>query len=197
MPSATFLNTYRTAVANGEGGAQGSYLQRVSGALSGSTDAILKWGACKWGFDEDITRATAVNETHWTQAGIGDVGNGISLGILQIKSRDYPSTCAKVAASQNTADVNDPACLSHLSTAFATDYKLAQQRACFEGKVAYLFERTPSAGYPAYMVGTQDQQHWGCVGWWFSGGWYDAGAITYIGQVKAILAARTWVQPGF
>jgi hypothetical protein len=93
--------------------------------------------------------------------------------------------------------VNDPGCQSHLSTAFAADYKLAQQRACFEGKVAYLFERTPSAGYPAYLAGTQDQQNWLCVGWWYSGGWADAAALTYIGQVKAILAARTWAPPGF
>src|SRR5712672_1561044 len=50
IPSGMFLTTYRTAVANGEGGAQGSYLQRVSGAFSGNTDAILKWASCKWGF---------------------------------------------------------------------------------------------------------------------------------------------------
>jgi Bacterial Ig domain len=197
MPSSSFLSAFTTAVAGGEGGAPGSFLQRADGQFEGSTDAVLKWASCKWGFDENVTRATAVNESHWRQSAIGDVGNGISLGIVQVKSRDYPSTCETVATSQNTADVTDPDCYSYLSTAFNVDYKLAQQRACFEGGVSYLTGRTPTAGYPTYPNGTPDQMMWGCVGWWYSGGWYDAGALNYISEVQTYLATQAWLAPGF
>ena len=196
-PSASDLTTYQSEASGGEGGAPGSYLVRADGQFTGTTDAILKWASCKWGFDENVTRATAVNETHWRQLELGDIGNGTSIGILQIKSRDYPSTCESVASSQNTADVTNPDCYSYLSTAFAADYKLAQQRACFEGQVSYLTSDTPSSGYPTYPNGTPDQMMWGCVGWWYSGHWYDSGALNYISQVQGYLSAQTWAQPGF
>jgi hypothetical protein len=192
MPSASDLINYKSKVSGGEGGAPASYLLRVDGQFKGSTDAILKWASCKWGFDENVTRATAVNETHWRQLEIGDIGNGTSLGILQVKSTDYPSTCQAVASSQNTADVKDPGCYSYLSTAFDADYKLAQQRACFEGKISYLSDDPAPAGYPSYREGTPEQMMWGCVGWWYSGHWYDAGALNYISQVQSYLADRAW-----
>jgi hypothetical protein len=195
-PSASELTTYKSEAARGEGGAPGNYLTRVDGQFSGSTDAILKWASCKWGFDENVTRATAVNETHWRQTELGDVDNGISLGILQIKTRDYPSTCKSVATSQNTADVTNPDCYSYRSTAFAADYKLAQQRACFEGKIGYLTSDTPSSGYPAYPEGSPEEMMWGCVGWWYSGHWFDSGALDYISQVQEYLSAQAWLQSG-
>ena len=197
MLSSSFLTAYKSTVAAGEGGAPGSFLQRVDGQFTGSTDAVLKWASCKWGFDENVTRATAVNESHWRQSAVGDIGNGTSLGILQIKSRDYPSTCAAVAATQVSADVTDPNCYSYRSTSFNVDYKLAQQRACFEGAVSYLQSRTPAAGYPPYPDGTSDQMMWGCVGWWYSGGWYDASALNYISQVQGYLAIRPWLSSNF
>jgi hypothetical protein len=189
------LSTYTSEASGGEGGAPGSYLVRADGQFKGTTDAILKWASCKWGFDENVTRATAVNETHWRQLELGDIGNGTSIGILQIKSADYPSTCEAVSSSQNTSDVTNPDCYSYLSTAFAADYKLAQQRACFEGKVSYMIGEAP-AGYPSYPNGTPEQMMWGCVGWWYSGHWYDSGALNYISQVQGYLSAQTWLQPG-
>jgi hypothetical protein len=196
MPSASDLSTFQSNATGGEGGAPGSFLVRADGQFTGTTDAILKWASCKWGFDENVTRATAVNETHWRQLELGDIGNGTSIGILQIKSRDYPATCESVATTQNTSNVTNPDCYSYLSTAFAADYKLAQQRACFEGQVSYMIGESP-AGYPSYPNGTPDQMMWGCVGWWYSGHWYDSGAVNYISQVKGYLSAQTWAQPGF
>ncbi|MFZ0680841.1 Ig-like domain-containing protein [Candidatus Binatus sp.] len=195
MPSASDLSTYVSEASGGEGGAPGSYLTRADGQFTGTTDAILKWASCKWGFDENVTRATAVNETHWRQTELGDVGNGTSLGILQIKSSDYPSSCEAVSSSQNTSEVTDPSCYSYNSTAFAADYKLAQQRACFEGKVSYMVGEAPS-GYPAYPNGTPDQMMWGCVGWWYSGHWYDSGALNYISQVQGYLSSEPWLSGG-
>jgi hypothetical protein len=195
MMTSSDLSTYSSEASGGEGGAPGSYLTRADGQFTGTTDAILKWASCKWGFDENVTRATAVNETHWRQTEIGDIGDGTSLGILQIKSSDYPSSCEAVASSQNTSEVTNPDCYSYLSTAFAADYKLAQQRACFEGQVSYMIGEAPS-GYAAYPKGTPEQMMWGCVGWWYSGHWYDSGALNYISQVQGYLSAQTWKQPG-
>jgi hypothetical protein len=194
--SASDLSIYKTAASGGEGGAPGSYLIRVDGQFTGTTDAILKWASCKWGFDENVTRATAVNETHWRQTELGDVGDGTSLGILQIKSRDYPSTCESVAASQNAADVTNPDCYSYLSTAFTADYKLAQQRACFEGAISYLSSETPPSGYPAYPNGTPEEMMWGCVGWWYSGHWFDSAALNYISEVQGFLSEQKWLEAG-
>ncbi|HYK63751.1 MAG TPA: hypothetical protein VEY94_02295 [Patescibacteria group bacterium] len=193
MLSASGLAAYRSRISGGEGGAPESYLVRVDGHFIGTTDAILKWASCKWGFDENVTRATAVNETHWRQLEIGDVDNGTSIGILQIKSSDYPSTCEAVASSQNPSQVNDPNCYSYLSTAFDADYKLAQQRACFDGKIGYLANDPPPQGYPIYPNGTPEQMMWGCVGWWYSGHWYDAGALNYISQVQSYLTTQAWL----
>ena len=38
---------------------------------------------------------------------------------------------------------------------------------------------------------------WGCIGAWFSGNWYDSGAISYIADVKNNLNTKAWLQPGF
>jgi hypothetical protein len=40
-----------------------AHAARVDGDLTGTADQILPWGACKWGFDENVTRAGAVVES--------------------------------------------------------------------------------------------------------------------------------------
>ena len=73
-------------------------------------------------------------------------------------------------------------------TAFAADYKLAYQRACMDGSIAYLNQETPTAGYATYANATGDERLWGCVGDWFSGNWYDSAAVTYIQEVQGYLS---------
>ena len=171
---------------------------KVTGNYTGTTDEILQWASYKWGFDPDVTRAIAVTETHWHQYDIGDIGNGVSLGILQIKSADFPGTCSPVSLNGgNTSFVTDPLCLSHLMTAFAADYKLAYQRACMDGSIGYLNQDTPKAGYPTYANATGNTRLWGCVGDWYSGNWYDSGAISYIQTVQGYLSSKPWLQAGF
>jgi Bacterial Ig domain len=173
-------------------------LGKVTGNYTGTTDEILQWAAYKWGFDPNITRATAVTETHWHQDEIGDIGNGVSLGILQTKSRDYAGTCNPVSLNGfDTSYVTNPSCLSYNYTAFAADYKLAYQRACMEGSIGYLYSETPTAGYPTYANATGQARLWGCIGEWYSGSWYDSGAIFYIQEVQSNLSTKPWLQPGF
>jgi hypothetical protein len=88
---------------------------RIDGAFTGTTDEIIQWAACKWGFDEDVVRAIAVAESRWHQDKIGDEGQ--SVGILQVKCTLHAGACP--AARE--------------STAFNLDYVSAWRRSCFEG----------------------------------------------------------------
>lgn len=157
---------------------------RIDGNFTGTTDEILQWASCKWGFDEDITRARAVQESWWKQSQLGDQTSSVtacqiigksapcwqSYGILQVKGtvhrRTYP--------------------LAERSTAYNADYALAWLRACYEGAFSHWMGNGYRAG-----------DEWGCVGAWYSGNWYDAGAQWYISSVKQHLSARRWAQPGF
>ena len=82
------------------------------------------------------------------------------------------------------------------STAFNADFRAAQHRACMNGDINYLRERTPIPPYPNYPTSDTDLATWGCIGNWFSGGWYDKGALDYIGHVKQSLVSRAWTQLG-
>src|SRR4029077_15426596 len=46
-----------------QSGAPALSLTRVVGNFTGTTDEIIQWGACKWGFDEDLVRAIAMDES--------------------------------------------------------------------------------------------------------------------------------------
>lgn len=157
------------------------YQSRVTGNFTGTTDEIIQWAACKWGFDEDDIRAQAVQESYWHQSALGDCRGGTvpethgcqSVGIMQVKGADIPPTHPGTWP------------YAYQSTAFNLDYTLAVRRACFEGKETWL-----GNGYHAGDV-------WGCVGRWFSGRWHDGGAQNYIHLVKKHLADKDWLRPGF
>jgi hypothetical protein len=166
--------------------------KRVTGNFTGTTDEIFQWAGCKWGINVNIIRAQSVVESYWHQSNRGDWttesslcppntwnGKGCyqSYGMLQIKYIYSRTTWP----------------MSREDTAFNVDYVYSYIRACYEGLISYLYERTPIGGYPRYHAG----DIWGCVGSHYSGGWYDQGAIKYINQVKAYLADKVWLQPGF
>lgn len=169
-------NVNHTGVWNGTDPAQ-SDMGRVDGTFSGTTDQILVWAACKWGFPADSVRAQAVQESSWRQSLLGDCGvttqsvtHGCpSVGILQVKGANIPPTYP------NTWPY------AYNSTAWNADYALSVRRACFDGKVTWL-----GNGYAAGNM-------WGCVGEWFSGRWLDAGANNYIALVKQREATKEWL----
>jgi hypothetical protein len=149
--------------------------------------------ACKWGIPVDIVRAQAVVESSWHQSGAGDwtsdrafcspgtwTGSGCysSYGILQVNWYDFQGTWPMIQTD----------------TAFDAEYVYGVVRACYEGLITYLYQERPLPGYPSYYAGDL----WGCIGEWYSGGWYTLpGEINYIGSVKARLAQQVWNQAGF
>ncbi|WP_225769675.1 hypothetical protein [Inquilinus sp. Marseille-Q2685] len=157
---------------------------RVDGNFTGTTDEIIRWVACKWGFDEDITRARAVQESSWRQSKLGDrsddarvcarIGEGApcwqSYGLLQVKATVHEGTFP----------------LAQQSTPFNADYALGWLRACYEGAFSHWLGDDYGPG-----------DEWGCIGAWYSGKWYDDAAVDYIGHVKAYSAARAWKEPHF
>jgi autotransporter family porin len=153
------------------------FVTRIDGKYTGTTDEILSWGACKWGFDTDLIRAMATEESYWHQDQLGDYSHNpddcvgpyqvpcpTSFGILQIKHIYRPGSYP----------------YSQQYTAFNVDYALAVLRGCFEGFVTYLGGD--------YAPGDL----WGCVGWHYSGDWKDPSARGYISRVKGHLDRKPW-----
>lgn len=183
-----------------------TYTNRVTGAYTGSTDMILRWAACKWGIDEDVVRAEAMLESEWTQgsptytatshAGWGDNRTAKSqcetsewVGWLNPPGECWQS-CGIFQTKVFDFNVWPAACES---TAFNADFRMAYQRACMDGNGPSWYSRDlPAAGYPAYPNGSADQMFWGCMGAWYSGGWYDADALAYIAEVQSAVASKYW-----
>jgi hypothetical protein len=166
--------------------------KRITGNFTGTTDEILQWAACKWGIDANIIKAEAVTESNWHQSRSGDYTTNQSLcppgtwngsscyqsyGILQIKYTYFQSEWP----------------MSRNDTAFNADFVYGWLRNCYEGWADYLYQSTPVAGYRRYHAG----DIWGCLGFWFSGTWYDQGAINYINVTKGYYAQKSWLKAGF
>jgi autotransporter family porin len=183
-------------------------LKAVTGRFTGTTDEILQWGAYKWGFDPDLVRASAVDESHWRQNTIGDIGNGVSLGIMQIKSRYYLGTCPQSPQFPSVVDptsaqsiqhylASETSCLSYHSTAFAVDYRLAYFRACMNKSITYLFDHEPISGHSRYADASGDELLLGCLGSWYSGYFWDVDSLDYIQRVLRLHARKPWLEAGF
>jgi len=173
VPNATELSAFRSSV--GTGSRLPAYNDRITGNFTGTTDEIIQWAAWKWGLDEDIVRAAAVSESGWDQANAGDVVNGIaySFGIMQIKRPD----------GQQYKGWEGTFPLSKVSTAFNIDFYAAVLRSGIDGYQSWMLSRWPTMN---------NADVWGWVGAWYSGQWYDAGAVNYINSAKRHLANRRW-----
>jgi autotransporter family porin len=175
----------------------------VTGQYVGTTDEILQWAAYKWGFDPNLARADAVQETHWKQTSIGDqcspnvTGEG-SYGILQAKNKNCSGTTIQGGYPDTFND-----------TALDADFWGAHLRACYDGAFqGWLYDgKTVAADITAHstyvdptpITGNKGQDYvlWGCIGFWFSGGWWDSGASSYISSVQGYYTSKPWLQAGF
>jgi hypothetical protein len=230
VPTAAQLAAY---AANGYTGTyQDDYSQykRVDGNYTGSTDMILRWAACKYGVDENVARAQAWVESGWLQGGAGDYRTTQSACVQGSFTALWNTTITEPGGStvschnccyQSWSLLQTKVFYEWMtwpeimqSTAFAADYRFADQRECMAGAyTTYMNGRgvTYAADVAAYKsnplgvsanqtmanpngseMSNQDRVLWGCIGMHYSGSWYDSGAQTYIGEVGNAYTAKPW-----
>jgi autotransporter family porin len=168
---------------------------RITGSFTGTTDELLQWVACKWGFDEDHIRAEAVQSSAWRQTLATDFTTMSSAcpPDAQTRTTDGGIECAQTyGIFQILWRYHETAWPAFRdSTPFHLDYIFGLRRVCFEGWDTSQAARATSG--KAYTANDE----WGCVGAHYSGGWYDDGANAYITAVMGQLAGRAWTRPGF
>jgi Bacterial Ig domain len=180
---------------------------RANGQYTGTTDMMMRWAACKWGIDEDVVRAQAVSEHwNWDQNRPGDKRTSyaecVNDGFTSLWDFECSNCCWQTWSIYQTKVYYDwqtwPMILQ--STAFAADYRYADQRACMNGELAPYFDNLPSYNGHSYSAdiasGNLNTILWGCVGAHYSGAWYDGnstgGALWYINLVQHALAVKQW-----
>jgi hypothetical protein len=99
-----------------------------------------------------------------------------SCGIVPIKAVDFGGTLPN----------------STESTAFAVNYKLLYQHACFDGKISYLSNQ--SSDYP--NSGTYDMRL-RPINQWLTGGWWTECDDYYSSDVKGFISSEPWLASDF
>jgi autotransporter family porin len=172
-------------------GSRSATFPRATGNFTGTTDEIIQWAACKWGFDEDVLRAQVAKESYWTQTNLGDwttnpancapqhpIGaNGQcpeSVGLMQVRTPFFRDSIEGAL----------------VSSAYNLDIALNVWRNCYEGHETWLNHVERGWDYGAGDA-------WGCIGRWFSGRWHTAPSEEYIAAVQSYLSQRIWEDPGF
>ena len=86
---------------------------RVTGAFEGTTDELLQWTACKWGFDEDYVRAEAVDGAIVMSRRGGDfeIVSGYDLGVSYV-SHDADEVVLRVDESLTFVDLTPDAAIA-------------------------------------------------------------------------------------
>lgn len=172
-----------------------NYRPRITGALSQyiahpTTDEVIQWVACKWGWSDEEIRGEAVQESSWRNSSTGDSearSRGhcpfdvtsdpcfTSYGLMQSKWYYEPEN-----QPSGTAGSGYPS--TKISTAFIVDLFAAQMRGCYDGQSSYL-----NGG-----AGKTTGDLWGCIQSWYSGSW-TAGGGSYATSVKNHIAQQEWL----
>ncbi len=165
---------------------------RVDGNFVGTTDEIIQWAACKWGIDEDVARAQTAIESWWDMRNAGDRNNDQNACHPQLRTSSGPCPesigLMQVRYLYHTEAFEDSNAIR--SSAYNLDYAYSVWRACYNGELTWLNDVERGRNYAAGDLE-------GCLGVWFSGRWYTADAVTYIGRVNDYLARRVWEQSDF
>jgi hypothetical protein len=193
------MNTTQNHTVGVAGRSSDRLYARVTGNFTGTTDQIMQWAACKWGFDEDLVRAQSAVESYWDQRAGGDLtsdpgscppGHGIGVD-------GHPGQCPDSWGVQQVrfttfrwAFPTGSSVSPITSTAYNLDIAFAARRSCYEGLEPWLNTVERGREYAAGDL-------WGCVGMWFSGRWYTQPSINYIDAVKKDLDPPIWTTPWF
>lgn len=167
---------------------------RATGSFTGTTDEIIQWAACKWGFDEDTLRAQVAKESYWTQTNLGDwttnpanCAPGHPIG-ADGRGGECPESVGLMQV--RTPYFRDSIDGSLWSSAYNLDIALNVWRNCYEGRETWLNDVDRGRQYGAGDA-------WGCIGRWFAGRWYTAPAQDYINAVQSYLNQRIWETSSF
>jgi hypothetical protein len=201
-------------------------IQQVADKWCPSCTILNPYDGATYSFS-DLMKAVAVNETNWYQWKSASLSSPDSVtGVTTLTPShgdlEYVTPTQPDGGSWGLYQIAEgvdqgwPASfpLSAESTAFNADFKIAEQMGVEQGHLDYLGDASRSItaiadGYPPYVDYTDpvgvphpastdvNVLRWGAVGNWYSGGWYDSGAISYIQQVQQILHNQPWNQPGF
>jgi hypothetical protein len=166
-----------------------TFYPRATGNFTGSTDDIIRWAACKWGYDETLLRAQVAAEAWGKMDGLGDwttdpvlciPGHGIGVD-------GRPGQCPQTAGLMQVKAYYFAEGIegSLRSTAYNLDVGLAVWRSCFEGNDSWLNNFDRGRDYTAGDM-------LGCAGRWFSGRWYTSGAQWYIDHLNDYISRRVW-----
>jgi hypothetical protein len=178
-----------------------TYKPRIDGAFSGTTDEIIQWVACKWGWSDNLVRAEAVAESNWYQnaktaagvpianEGFGDYTSNAALcavgytppcptsfGIIQVKWFFHPGD-GTAANPPSTSPLSSFPNVGN-STAFNLDLQVAEMRGCYDGMSTYL--------------GNTRGNIWGCIQSWNTGAWSPNGG-SYSKTVQSLEASEPWL----
>lgn len=214
IPPSSWLASFHAdpeADSAGQHDAEWQLFQGVTGNFSGTTDMILRWAACKWGVDEDVVRAEAVEESSWKQSEAAGCGSTTCTGQgsappasgaanYWVAATDDPSSQTQggtCCPTKGILQVGYPYWYAYpygvSSTALNADYRMAAQRACMNGDITWLKGTNGGSGtFGAYPPTDPNTALYGCMGHWYSGTWNDSGGGQYASQLQTLLGQKAW-----
>ena len=136
-----------------------TWMKRVDGQYTGTTEMIIRWAACKWGVDEDMIRAQATAEhgtwVQWNaggderhsidqcQAGNDPGHHSTNVWRYLLANGCYQSWSiwqTKVIYSSPNVGAWTTWPAINESTAFAVDYRYGSERSCMNGDQSGYFK---------------------------------------------------------
>jgi hypothetical protein len=191
-------------------------LPRLDGNMTGTTDEILQWAACKWGLSDNLVRVIAATESTWYQYATYSTGQCVTnFGCGDFWASD-PTYCIALAGFgyDYQRDYGAGVCPGTFSIAGVMSYQRPDWGPMRDNQNgAFPFNRDSTAFAAEYMASTirgcyngwekwlrtpfpsyQAGDLWGCVGVWYSGEWHTARAEQYITNVRSNLDNRVWLK---
>jgi len=195
-------------------------LARVDGQMTGTTDEIFQWAACKWGLPDNLLRGVAFRESTWyqyltyptnrcvTDYGCGDIPSG--------PSAQLATYCSRIAEfgydyRPDYTAIGPGVCPRTFSIAGVMSYDGWRPDWADTQNGTFPFSRDSTAFAVDYMAsslrGCYEGWVWwltrtsgdlmGCVGDWYAGDWHSAKGDAYARAVQEAMDTRPWLGADF
>ena len=201
-------------------------LARVDGAMTGTTDEILQWAACKWGLPDNLIRAIAHHESTWNQYLTYDRTAGRPVTLYG--SGDFPaagsvdatysSTITRLGGFDYTRFYGAGISPRTFSIVGVMSYDGWRPDWPDQTNGTFPFNRDSTAFAVDYLAGelrgcyegwkywlrdTGNGSYaasdlWGCVGAWFAGSWHAPAGDSYAAGVRVEMEqTRPWLAASY